>query len=612
MRIALWIGGGLVLALIFALVAAATLPIDGFRPKLEKQLADSVGAPVHIGTLERLDSFTLTPRIAIRDLTIAQPAWAGQGNLIAAKSIVVRLPLLPLLSKRVEPREIVVSGTQVNLVRDAKGRENWQREATPKNAKGRGPRLGLETIIISDAAISYTDAKRDRRFTGRARFDRRGFLFSGSGAVLGTPVRIGVAGAALPGGPPQRWPFAAVIRGDALSMRAHGLMDAPFEAAHMDVHVWAKARDVKFVDAIIEAGLPGTQPVTLTADARHDGRDWNVTALRGTVGRSDLSGHLTVTKRGDRSIIEGVAIAQRFDFDDLSNTEGRAIAAAKARKTGPRLIPDTAIDLRRLMRTDGHIDVTVRRLLWATPTPFTALKARIALDHGLLTVAPVTLTMPRGRLEGRMTVDQRTSDPPVMALNLAMREAALASLAGEEKLSGRFEARARLVGRGRRLREAIGHSSGVVGMAARDGELPARLASFIGMDIGRGLLVKKDRMAGLRCLALRLDVSNGIGRINPLIIDTTRSQATITGTINLATEALNGSAIGAPKKNSILRYDKPLPFGGTIKRPTAFPPPDVKRKKAVLKMFEKAILGKQAPLATDADCNRLVARALAG
>lgn len=607
-RIALWSVGGIALILLAALLAAALAPIGWLKPRVEKALSDSIGAPARIGAIERIDHFTLTPRIAIRDLSIAQPGWAGPGTLIEARTITIRLPLLPLIDKRVEPSEITIDGLALNLIRDAGGRENWQRERKP-DAKP-GPPLRLETVNISNATISYADAKRDRRFNAQARFDKRGFLLGGTGAVLGAPVRIGVAGAPLKGGPASPWPFAATIRGDALSMRAAGVMDAPFDAAHMNVHVAASGQDLKYLDAIIEAGLPGTQPVKLSADARHDGRDWTVTNLAGTVGRSDLRGQVTVKKRDGRSIIEGSATSQRFDFDDLANAEGRAIGAARRRKTGPRLIPDTAIDLKRMMHTDGHIDVSVAKLLWAQPTPFVSLKARIALDHGLLTVAPLTLTMPRGRLVGGMTVDQRKSDPPVMRLDLAMHDATLASLAGESDFSGKLEARARLTGRGTRLRAAIGNSSGMVAITARDGELPARLASFIGMDIARGLIAKKDKVAGLRCLVLRLDVTGGLGRLDPLIIDTTRSQATISGTISLATEKLDGSAIGAPKKKSPLRYDKPLPFGGTIKNPAAFPPPKVKQEKALLRMLGKAITGKQAPLATDADCNRLIARAL--
>ena len=67
---------------------------------------------------------------------------------------------------------------------------------------------------------------------------------------------------------------------------------------------------------------------------------------------------------------------------------------------------------------------------------------------------------------------------------------------------------------------------------------------------------------------------------------------------------------GAPKKRSLLRYDKPLPIGGTIREPEAFPPKGTRTVGSVLGMLGKAITGNQAPLATDANCTALSARAL--
>ncbi|WP_136162314.1 AsmA family protein [Sphingomonas flavalba] len=606
------IAAGVALLAAGMVVAAALTPIGWLRPTVEQRLAATIGAPVRIGSLGRLDHFSLSPRISVRGLVVAQPAWAGRGDLARIDSLVVRLPLWPLLSGRVAPREIAVDGAALALVRDATGRENWRREKKPDRAS---QPIALSAITIRNARISYTDAKRDRRFDARATFDRAGFRLTGTGAVLGQPVTLSATGVAIAAGAkPGRWPFVAVINGKALAMRAEGAMDRPFDLDHFTARVTARGDDLKLLDAIIEAGLPGTQPVTLVADVRHDAPDWKVNKLRGTMGRSDFTGAVTVAKRDGRSIVTGALDAGRFDFDDLANARGRAIARAKLRQSGPRLIPDTAIDLKRMQKTDGEIRFTARRLLWRTPTPFTAMRGTLRLDHGLLTVDPLELALPRGRLRGKATVDQRGGAAvPLLTLDLTLNGAALASFSGDSDLSGRFDARAKLAGRGVTVREALGRATGTVGLAARDGVLPARLAAFIGFDVGHGLLAKKDDTAGLRCLAMRLAVRDGVGRIDPLIIDTTRSQARATGTINLASERLNAQLTGAPKGKALLRYDAPLPVGGTIKAPELTLPSKSERPRQLLKMLGRALSGKkQTPRAEDADCNALIARALAG
>ncbi|PUJ19960.1 hypothetical protein, partial [Salmonella enterica] len=156
---------------------------------------------------------------------------------------------------------------------------------------------------------------------------------------------------------------------------------------------------------------PGTQPVRLTARVTRDRPDWIVEGLKGTIGRSDIAGHATIRKRDGRTRIDGAPSADRFDFDDLSSNAGKAKAAAKRARLGPRLIPDTAIDLATVDRTDGKLDIKVRQLLWPGPSPFRSLHGTISLEHSRLSVEPLTLGLTRGTLSGRIGVDQRDGGP---------------------------------------------------------------------------------------------------------------------------------------------------------------------------------------------------------
>ena len=62
----------------------------------------------------------------------------------------------------------------------------------------------------------------------------------------------------------------------------------------------------------------------------------------------------------------------------------------------------------------------------------------------------------------------------------------------------------RLTGRGSTIREAIGASDGRIGFVARDGVLPANIASLLGFDVARGLTTDPDKSAGLRCVVIAL------------------------------------------------------------------------------------------------------------
>lgn len=597
----------LVVLALLAVIAIAAMPVGWLKDRVEASVSDATGSSVRIGSIARAEAFSFNPTIVVRDVRIAQPAWAGKGDLLILREARLRVPVIRAIRGSFDPSGIELRGLEANLIRAKDGRESWQREKPP-SSEGSSP-LGLEAVAIEDAVVRYTDHKRDRHATLRVDVDARGLRASGPGTIRGNAVRVAAQGAPITkdGG---AWPFVARIEGQAIAMRLDGRMDTPLDTGHFTGKVTARGHSLRLLDAVIEAGLPATQAVALTADIRRTSPDWIVTNLKGTIGNSDIAGDVTVEKRDGRSKITGRMVSNGLDFDDLSDDAGLARGRVKRARLGPRIIPDTDIDIANMKNTDGRIAFDIRRLRWRNPAPFRSMKGVLALDRLVLTVEPITVRLARGTMSGRAVVNARDRAVPLFTLDLTLADSTLATFAGHGDLSGWLKGRARLTGPGRTVREAIGRSNGSIGLVAGNGQLPARMASFIGLDIGRGVTADKDEEAALRCLIFHMNVRAGTGTLSPLIVDTSRSQANVTGTIDLKTERLRWMLAGAPKKRSLLRYDKPLPIGGTIKEPEAFPPKGTKTVGSVLKMLGKAITGDQAPLATDANCTALSARAL--
>ncbi|MFT3976611.1 MAG: AsmA family protein, partial [Sphingomonas bacterium] len=59
--------------LLFLLFVLAIFPLGQFRPLVERRLSAHFGRPVTIAAIERQDSFSLHPRIALRGLRVPQP-----------------------------------------------------------------------------------------------------------------------------------------------------------------------------------------------------------------------------------------------------------------------------------------------------------------------------------------------------------------------------------------------------------------------------------------------------------------------------------------------------------------------------------------------------------
>jgi uncharacterized protein involved in outer membrane biogenesis len=211
-----------------------------------------------------------------------------------------------------------------------------------------------------------------------------------------------------------------------------------------------------------------------------------------------------------------------------------------------------------------------------------------------------------------MRVDQRGArEEPLVRIDLTMRGSSIATLAGGDgEVDGRVDGRVKLTGTGSTIREVVGASDGTIGLVARDGVLPAKIASFLGLDLGRGLFTDKDTRSTLRCAIVRLSMRRGVGTTDPFLIDTTRSQANGAGTISFPSEQMAIRVTGAPKEKSVLRLPGSLTIGGSIKAPDVGLAPGTKSVGTIFPALGRPPPGTQGPRATDADCSGLAARAL--
>jgi uncharacterized protein involved in outer membrane biogenesis len=596
--------------LVVLLVILAAFPWGSLRGVVERKAAERFGRPVRIGAVERLDVIGFHPVIAVRDVAVAQADWAktqaGGGDFARIGTITLKFPVWPLLIGRFRPQDVTIDGLRLALARTKDGRTNWDR---PGGSQGGGGGVDIGRLTIRNALIGYADAKQDRQLTARIAADpAAGLRVQGQGRINGVAVRLTVAGPAPVQAP---WPFTATIDGDRLAMHVTGTMDRPLDPAGMTLDVTARAADLKLIDAVIEAGLFHTRAVALRAHVRRDPGRWAITALTGTIGRSDLAGRLTVDKVDGRSKIDGAVTSRAFDFGDLTSAEGRAEAAALAARIGPRLVPDTRIDIGKIARTDGRLAFRVGRIVGSSSPPIRSLAGVMTMDHRLLTLSPLRLSLDQGRVTGRAVVDQRRGQPsPTLTLDLTLAGGDVAAFAEGGAFTGKLAARVRLVGVGDTLRSAVGRSNGSVGFTVRHGRLPARYAAALGFDAGRALLAGSGERAGLRCLVTRLAMADGTGRAAPVVIDTEWSRMAGTGTVSFPDERLSMRLTGAPKRTAILRIPGAAMLTGTITAPQLDVPRETKSVGNILKAIGRTITGNTGPLATDADCDALAARAL--
>ncbi|OYY91331.1 MAG: hypothetical protein B7Y45_03385 [Sphingomonas sp. 28-66-16] len=609
-RLSVRVGIALLAFIMAALLVLAMLPWGVFKGQIEQRLAARTGQTVSIGTMAREDLFSLSPVVHLTDVSVTQPAWAGPGKLAAIRSIRVRFPVLPLLVGKFRPTMIEVDGARVALVRDRTGRRNWQ---SARKKRGDGAPPSITSLTLHDVALRYRDAVQKRVLDLSLAADARGVAVKGSGTIRGSAVTVRARGAPLLGAA-AHWPFTAAIDGRDLEMRAQGTMARPLDTGNMALDVSARASDLKMIDAVIEAGLFGTQPVRLTAHARHDGARWSVERLRGTIGGSTIAGHVTATREGGRTRLDGAVTSDRLNFDDFATDAGQAAARALERANGPKIVPNTRINIKKIDSTDGQIRFDVGRIVSARgASALTSMSGLVSIDHQLMKLSNFRIGLTKGVITGRVTVDQRGGRAePTVTLDLTLKDGSIAALAGgdDKAIDASLAGRVKLAGVGSTVREAVGHAGGSIGLAAQRGALPAKVAAMMGFDVARSLTRSDSEQAQLRCVIARFEVTKGVGRADPVLVDTSLSQSHAEGTLRFPSEALALSVTGAPKRDSALRLPGSITITGTVRDPQVVVPHEVKSVGNILKGIGRAITGKQGPVAKDADCGALAASAL--
>jgi hypothetical protein len=403
-----------------------------------------------------------------------------------------------------------------------------------------------------------------------------------------------------------------VIDGPALGLRVKGSMAGPLRTDDMSFHMTARADDLKRIDRVIEAGLFGTQPISVAGDVRHADRSWTITGLTGTIGRSAITGRIAARLDDEgRTKLDGDVRFPRLDFDDLASDLGQAKAEALEEAKGLKLVPNTRINIRKIWHTDGRIALRVDQVLSGRrPSAITSASGVLSLDHRILTIEPLRIGLKQGAISGRAVVDQRDGGPhPRVTLALDLVDSRIPALVDGD-VQGRVDARVRLTGMGDTIRDAVGTSTGTIGLVARAGALPKTVAALMGFDIGKALVGDDKERATLRCAVIRLALRNGRGTIDPMIADTSISRTVGQGTISFPSETLAITLSGRPKDDAPLRLPGTVRLAGTIREPQIMLPENESKIGALFKAIGRALSGDNPPPATDADCGALTRRVL--
>jgi AsmA protein len=362
------------------------------------------------------------------------------------------------------------------------------------------------------------------------------------------------------GGPVQ---VSVDVQAAGASLSAHGTMPPGLGTSGLDMQVSLHAPDLSLLSPLAGRPLPPARDVAMSAGIGDAGVKLRGVAVRNlavTSSLGDLSGNLTAVW-SPRLDFDGTLSARVLDLDALLPGGAGALpaiwpepqGAAASGTVQPMPAPDgvppqpapeavaagRALPLARLRTTDANLNLSVGDLTLGG-RHYSDVQAQLQLEGGKLALNPFRAQAPEGQVDGGISIDASSDDPPVA---VTLRSPSLAAGAVATALgypggaSGTMQVDAQLSGVGQTLQALESSLDGHLGLALVDGQVDDSLVQGL---IGAALNTAGVPSFGgggsqVRCFAMRVDFRHGEGTLRALSADTSRLALDGGGRIDLGT-----------------------------------------------------------------------------
>ncbi|HXC57320.1 MAG TPA: AsmA family protein [Rhizomicrobium sp.] len=621
LRIAKWLA-----AIFVALIAAAILWLyfldwNTMRGPLARYASARLGRPVRIDGNLDVHLFSLTPRVSVSGIRIANPDWAGPRQAADIAHLAFTFRLLPFIFGDTILPLVQFDRPDIVIVRRADGATNW--DFGGGNTGWNLP--PIQRFLVRDGHVRIDDRVRRLLFTGAVSSQETAgaggsaFQLSGDGTLNGNPFSADVRGGPLihvDASKPYR--FTADLHSGTTHVTADGAITRPFHLGQFTAATAISGPNLSELYYLTGLAMPHTAPYRIAGRLTRDGTLYRFEDFSGVVGASDLRGSLSIETAGAKPMIRGAVSSKVLDFKDLGELFGGKSASAIA---AGRLLPDLPLHMDRLRQMDAEVDYDAAAIR-SRDFPLRGLHTHLSLANAVLLLKPLSFQFAYGRLSGLLRFDARRN---VTATDV---DARINDIRLEEFVAGRpppveglLEAHAVLHGSGNSVVQVASTASGRATFVVPHGKFREAFAELTGIDLlnGLGLLLADDKGdTGLRCAVADFSASNGVLRTQRFVFDTDPVRVEGKGSIDLNDETMNFSVTGEPKEFRIGRLRAPLLISG----PLAHPRIGVKAGPALLQGGVAVALGFLFPpaailpfidpgLAKDANCAGLMVQAKA-
>jgi uncharacterized protein involved in outer membrane biogenesis len=287
-----------------------SIDFNQFKGLVAEKAEAATGRKLTLAGDVRLSIFTLTPSLAVDDVSFANAPWGSRPEMAKLKRLEAQVALMPLLSKQVQVQRFILVGPDILLETDAAGKGNWEfaSPAAPgaaaggeKAAGGPAAQFIVNEVDIKDGMLTYRDGKTKQTttvalddFSATSDSSTSPLTFHVSGAYNKAPFEAkGTLGPLAEIQAPKK-PFPVDIEAGAggAKIKVKGTIAQPAAVKGLDLNLSVEGKTLADL-AAFAPGLPGIGPYRVAGHVGDKDANIVVDHLEAVLGHSDLSGDLT-------------------------------------------------------------------------------------------------------------------------------------------------------------------------------------------------------------------------------------------------------------------------------------------------------------------------------
>lgn len=588
--------------IIITAVLLATVEAGYGRSLLIRYFASRLGRPVQVNGTLQAHIFSLSPRVVAEGIVISNPPWMPAGRAVEAAKVTMTLAI-PRFGHPSGIVALALERSTLHLLRDATGKANWQLK-DPSNNPVHSDSAIVRSLSIPNAHVVVADALRHLQFVGTVSAQGlsgpktgQPLQIAGTGQLNGKAVSFKMTGDPLDTASHKNpYHFTFTERSSGSRLEGRGFLPRPFDLGIVDTAFEATGPDLKDLYFLTGVRLLDTGSYHLSGKASRRGTHTEFGNLIATTGLSDVHGTVSIDSSGARPNLQVALNSQVLHLADL----GVRAAGRTSEPESPLLLSNAALNPHVLRISEATIRFRAERMdVGRLPLHDVSVKA--AINHGVLTIAPLSAQVLGGQVHARLVLDAR-KDIPAANVDLDFTGLELAQLPHKDPsappIEGLMQARIIVTGAGSSIHQVAATANGTVRAQLPHGSIRASIAEFTsGVDLrGLGLVLTHNKQqTQVRCAIADFKADAGTLITQNVVADTDPALITGEGRIHLDSEALELVIHGHPKSLRFFRLRAPLLVRGTLAHPSV----NIQRSESVPLIVDP---GK----AKDADCTSLL------